>query len=434
MNPSLLDGIAPLAAGAVTFLTALLCMQARAAGQADAATSALLDKIDAARGAPQAKPPHSLRIEGTYAVVFDGAPGGKPVAQGAFRESFVGDDMARHTSDMGKMGKMERGIIDDLVWEVDPAMGAKIQRGAHAAAVRRYFALLRGTSPRQIYEQWQALDAKVIDGREHTVLRMVAAEGKPDLWYVDADGNVSRVDMALPTPESADAAFDLDDRLNAQITFADWKAVAGVRYPHRRSLRMGPATVNFVCTEITVPAEIDAATFVPPAAVAKVKVTTTEPAFGPDGKPTYQIVEREEQAVASIRIQCKPDEISAKLAELLSEVMAHLNATGATMAGAPFSRYHALGETLDLEAGIPVHKPITEKGRVKNSKLPAGRTVTCWHVGPYHELHAAHTALQAYLAQAKLTARGGPWEVYWTDPGMVPDPAKWRTQIFAPIE
>ena len=32
-----------------------------------------------------------------------------------------------------------------------------------------------------------------------------------------------------------------------------------------------------------------------------------------------------------------------------------------------------------------------------------------------------------------LEAAGGPWEVYWTNPGMVPDPAKWRTQIFAPL-
>ena len=29
---------------------------------------------------------------------------------------------------------------------------------------------------------------------------------------------------------------------------------------------------------------------------------------------------------------------------------------------------------------------------------------------------------------------GGAWEVYWTDPGVVPDSSKWRTQLFMPIE
>jgi AraC family transcriptional regulator len=105
------------------------------------------------------------------------------------------------------------------------------------------------------------------------------------------------------------------------------------------------------------------------------------------------------------------------------------------MAGPPFSRYHAFGESeVDVEAGFPVAKPITEKGRIKNGELPAGKVVQGWHVGSYEKLSEAHEALRAHLAAKGLKARGGPWEVYWTDPGMVPDPAKWRTQLFAPIE
>ena len=63
----------------------------------------------------------------------------------------------------------------------------------------------------------------------------------------------------------------------------------------------------------------------------------------------------------------------------------------------------------------------------------AGKAVMAWHFGEYEKLAGAHEALQGYLAAHEMKARGGPWEVYWTDPGMVPDPAKWRTQIFAPI-
>jgi effector-binding domain-containing protein len=162
----------------------------------------------------------------------------------------------------------------------------------------------------------------------------------------------------------------------------------------------------------------------------------SKPAAMPaDADAPYQIVEREAQPVASIRVKCKPDEISATLAVVLPEVIAHLNASGAKMAGVPFSRYHGLGGAeIDLEAGIPVAKPITEKGRVKNSELPAGKAVMAWHIGPYEKLTAAHQALQGYVDANHLKSRGGPWETYWTDPGMVPDPSKWRTQLFMPVE
>lgn len=433
MNLSLLVPSAPLLTGALLLLV-LLGLQARAAGQADPTVPALLDKIDAWRGTAKTKLPASLTIEGTYAVTFAGAATAEPVVKGAFREAFVGDELARHTSEMGAFGSLERGIRNQLVWEVDPSMGAKVHSGANAAVVRRYFSLLRGVSPRDLYREFALAGTLELDGREHTALRMVPAEGKPETWYLDADGTVARIDMTLPTPESADATFDLDDGLPSQLTFSDYRLVEGVRYPHRRKLVMGSATVSFVCTKIEAGAKLDVARFVPPEAITKLKPAQTTAAVGSDGKPTYQVIEREAQAVASIRIKCKPDEISTQLAQLLPEVMAHLTATGGVMAGAPFSRYHAWGDTLDVEAGIPVRAPITEKGRIKNSTLPAGRTVTCWHVGPYHELGKAHEALQAHMTKEKLTSRGGPWEVYWTDPGMVPDPAKWRTQIFAPIE
>jgi hypothetical protein len=55
------------------------------------------------------------------------------------------------------------------------------------------------------------------------------------------------------------------------------------------------------------------------------------------------------------------------------------------------------------------------------------------HVGPYHELSDTHEALIEWLADRGLVAAGGPWEVYWTDPGLERDPAKWRTEIFHPV-
>jgi len=105
------------------------------------------------------------------------------------------------------------------------------------------------------------------------------------------------------------------------------------------------------------------------------------------------------------------------------------------MAGVPFTLYHRVdGDQIDAEAGIPVVSPIEDKGRVKASELPAGRTLMTWHSGPYDQLTGAHQKLRDHAAEQKLTPRAGPWESYWTDPGMVPDPARWKTQLFLPVE
>jgi len=400
---------------------------------ADPVVAALLAKVAVNTGLTAGSKAAGLAIEGTYSVTLENTR--DPVAKGSYRELFSGTDLARSTMEMGEFGAMERGIHKDTVWEVDPSMGAKVHRGVNAAATRRYFALLRCEDPRNTYQEFAKTGTQVIEGRELTVLSMTAAEGKPDKWYVDADGTVARVDIALPSPESADATFGISDAMDTVITFADWQKVDGGRFPMRSVLRMGTAQVSFVRSKITVEAAIDPAKFTPPAAVAKVKNQPTGPAFAADGAPTYQIVEREAQPVASIRVKVKPADISAQLAIMLPEVWARIRAAGAKEAGPPFSRYHSVSDTeIDLEAGIPVRKPFEEKGRVKNSELPGGKAVTCLHIGPYEKLADAHAGLSAHVIEKKLKARGGVWEVYWTDPGMVPDQSKWRTQLFAPIE
>lgn len=415
----------------VAFPLVVLAAAVPAQAKADAETRALLARMDAALG----QPPAALSVEGTYAVTM-GQASGKPVAQGKFRELFAGTDRARQTCAMGDFGALERGIGDGLSWELDPMLGAKVHTGAQAVTARRYFAILRGASPSDLYQDIARAGTQKLGDRDHILLRMTPAEGKAETWYVDAEtATVSRVDLMLPAPESTDATFAMGDWIEAQLTFGDWQKVDGVLRPHRRTLKMGPATVAFTCTKIETGVQAEPASFAAPASVLEVKNKPAPKKADADGKPVYEVIEREVQAVATIRAKCKPSEIGATLAVLLPEIGATLGAGGFKMAGPPFARYHTYSDTeVDIEAGIPVSKPIAEKGRVKNSELPAGKAVTVWHIGPYDKLSAAHQALQAYLAAHGLTARGGVWEVYWTDPGMVPDSAKWRTQLFQPIE
>jgi hypothetical protein len=43
-------------------------------------------------------------------------------------------------------------------------------------------------------------------------------------------------------------------------------------------------------------------------------------------------------------------------------------------------------------------------------------------------------AVPIALDPGALVADGGPWEIYWTDPGLERDPAKWRTEIVQPVK
>ncbi len=443
MNPKSSRRFSLLRASAAALPFAPLLVAAPGPSPSDAAAAALVAKVEAARGR-STKPLDTLVIEGTFtvsALVPDPTDPTKmtdyPFARGSFRELFAGADQARHTGEMEGVAPLERGVTGERAWEVEPMAGAKVHAADAASTSRRHFALLRGAKPTTLYREMALAGTQELDGRPLSVLRMTpqeGGEGKTDTWYVDeASARVHRIDLTLPSPTDCVLVYGFPAEVETQITFGDWKRVDGVDHPHRRTTKMGPITLDYTCTTIEAGAQIEADGFALPEAVRKATAATA--AGGPS---SYEIVDRPAQPVASIRVKCKPAETSATLAVLLPEVLAHVNACGGKLAGVPFSRYHSPLDgkeaEVDLEAGIPVAKPIPEQGRVKNSELPAGWTACVWHVGPYDGLTEAHGKLRAHVATQGLKSRGGPWEIYWTDPGMVPDPAKWRTQLFLPVE
>lgn len=46
----------------------------------------------------------------------------------------------------------------------------------------------------------------------------------------------------------------------------------------------------------------------------------------------------------------------------------------------------------------------------------------------------AYEALSAWAAEHNAKLVGDPWEVYFSDPVAVPDPAEWRTEILQPYQ
>ena len=65
--------------------------------------------------------------------------------------------------------------------------------------------------------------------------------------------------------------------------------------------------------------------------------------------------------------------------------------------------------------------------------LPACEAAVTIHTGSYDGLGDAHAAMEHFLDEQRLTKAGPAREVYLTDPGEVPDPAQWKTQLIWPV-
>ena len=66
--------------------------------------------------------------------------------------------------------------------------------------------------------------------------------------------------------------------------------------------------------------------------------------------------------------------------------------------------------------------------------MPAGRTVTGVHLGPYETLGNTYADMSAWAIAHGLLPTGEMWEVYLTDPKREPNPNGWRTGVFLRVE
>jgi effector-binding domain-containing protein len=322
----------------------------------------------------------------------------------------------------------------------DP-MGIDIRRGWRAAAGYRILALRRHVSWKVMYEA-AALDGfeEVAGERCHKVVMTpkspvalgfsqeneeLGERPKPDVWFVGSTTDrLHRVDMDLSVPNRGSGRLSLG--------FADWREVDGMHFPYATTRTMHGYVMVSTAEKVEVGVELAPGALTMPESVQKQVGAKPAPSALPD--PGWKLIDITEQHTATVRVTCKPDEISRTLAGILPEVMRYLGESGATVAGPPFSRYHSVeGGQIDLEAGLPVTQPIKGSGRIKASMLPGGRAATGDHIGEYHRLGETHGLLAPWLASKGEAAQGGPWEVYWTDPGVEPDPRKWRTQIVQPL-
>jgi effector-binding domain-containing protein len=349
------------------------------------------------------------------------------------------------TAHWGGWGATTQGTDGRATWSTDPAFGILVKEGAAGGAPRRIYAVSRSAPWRTIYSSARVLGVVERDQRKVYELEMQPKEGASDRWYLTQDTNeLVRVRVVYPGPAG--------EEIPMEFVFGDWKEVEGVLYPHRRVQEiLGSAAIEasagaarapmlaivYRCTSIQ-PKELALADLVPPPDVTEaLRDPSKRRQAAPADLRACKLETLTAQPTASIRLEIDATQVSAMLAALFPEIGRVVSEQKIEMTGPPYSRYHVIDTArgkIDFEAGIPVKTPIEARGRVKPSELPAGRTGTTWHVGSYHQLQEGYDRLAAWTKSEKLVARGGFWEIYWTDPGLEPDPSTWRTQILWPVE
>lgn len=136
-----------------------------------------------------------------------------------------------------------------------------------------------------------------------------------------------------------------------------------------------------------------------------------------------------------MRSQVKPEDIATALGSMFVPVFQYATAEGIPFAGPPTARYISFGPGLvTIEAGMPVAGSAEGTEDIMAGSLVGGAVVSTIHKGPYDSLNEGHEALQRWMAANNEEAGGAPWEAYLTDPGEVPDPAEWLTEIVHPLK
>ena len=160
-----------------------------------------------------------------------------------------------------------------------------------------------------------------------------------------------------------------------------------------------------------------------------------QPPAAPDRPPAVPEIHRlAMRETAVIAVDVAQDELPGAIGAAIGEVETAMREAGVGLAGPPFARYLAFEPRIRAEIGFPVQRPAPHVGRVFPGRLPGGRVASVVHIGPYDGLERTYGLMHRWLAEMGLAPNGPIWEVYWSDPETEPDPATWRTEIFAPLE
>lgn len=158
----------------------------------------------------------------------------------------------------------------------------------------------------------------------------------------------------------------------------------------------------------------------------------------PRGVPmNYDITLQRVPAMTTLyqRARCTHADVGQTLGELLPAVFTYATQNHIAMLGHPVVRYLEWGPGMvTLEAGIPVVPGAEGAGDIEVATLPEVDAAVTIHTGSYDGLGDAHVAVEIFLHEQGKARTGPTREVFLTDPGEVPNPEEWKTQIVWPCD
>ncbi len=144
----------------------------------------------------------------------------------------------------------------------------------------------------------------------------------------------------------------------------------------------------------------------------------------------------DQQWFLSIRDTVNQMEMNNVHGKMFAQINQYMNENEIEVADVPVVIYHFWSDSIiDIEAGIPVLDSIeVNHSLIKLNKLAKGNVVTAVHYGPYERLVETYNGINEWMRKNEVVVIGPPWEKYITDPSTEPNPEKWQTAIYFPIQ
>ena len=143
-----------------------------------------------------------------------------------------------------------------------------------------------------------------------------------------------------------------------------------------------------------------------------------------------------QQWYLSIRDSVSPIEMYNVHGKMYAEIGQFMTENDILVADVPLVVYHFWSDSIiDIEAGIPIKDSVGIKHeKIKLSFIRAGDVVKAIHYGPFDRLIETYDGINEWMRKNKVRVTGPPWESYLVDPATEPNPKKWETAIYFPIE
>ena len=145
----------------------------------------------------------------------------------------------------------------------------------------------------------------------------------------------------------------------------------------------------------------------------------------------FRVLQTPERHLMAIRDQARGGhELSQKIIGNLDKVWSYLRANGAKTEHnvVVYRDYDRTAGVMTIDVGVQVDSALPGDDAIVPVTTPGGLVATTVHIGPYHQLGDASSALHEYCKTHDHPLAGPTWEQYgdWND-----DPTKLRTDVFA---